>query len=47
METNLLIVHCIIVGVIGLIIGILIERIVLQYKDRKLINKNETQKTRL
>ena len=41
METTLLIVYCIIVGVIGLIVGMLIERIVLQYKDRKLVNKRK------
>ena len=47
METILLVVYCIVGGVIGLIVGMLIERIVLQYKDRKLVNKNETQKARL
>ena len=47
METILLVVYCIIGGVIGLIIGMLIERVVLRYNDRKLVNKNETQKTRL
>lgn len=44
METFLLAAYCTIGGVIGLIIGMLIERIVLLYKDRKLVNKNETQK---
>lgn len=45
METILLVVYCIIGGVIGLIVGMLIERIILLYRDRKLGNKNEIKKT--
>ena len=41
METILLVAYCIVGGVIGLIVGMLIEKVILQYKDRKLVNKRK------
>ena len=44
MET-IFIVYYVITGVVGFIVGMLIERVVLLYRDRKLIDKNEIKKT--
>lgn len=41
METISLVVYCIIAGVVGFAIGMIIERIVLEYKYRKLVNKRK------